>query len=227
MKSDIQSQRKIAALSSGGISSQPVYSKFLYLVEELSLQGDCLDFGAGLGNLTKLFQNLGHFNSVTAVDIMQRPDSINKLVKWIDQDLNQPLLLPDQQFDVIFSSEVIEHLENPRGIVREWFRLLRPCGTLIFSTPNNESWRSLLALMLQGHFVAFGDTCYPAHITALLRKDIERILNETGFINSKFIFTDFGRIPKFPQLNYQTISFNTLKRIRYSDNLLVVATKPV
>ena len=33
------------------------------------------------------------------------------------------------------SAEVIEHLENPRGVAREWFRLLRPGGSVLLSTP--------------------------------------------------------------------------------------------
>jgi len=225
MNSNIQSQRRIASLASGGTSSQPIYVNFLRLVEELNLQGDCLDFGAGIGNLTQLIQSLGRFNSVTAADIMENPVGIDKSIKWITSDLNESLSLPDQQFDVIFSSEVIEHLENPRGVSREWFRLLRPDGTLIFSTPNQESWRSLMALMLQGHFVDFGDTCYPAHITALVRKDIERILSESGFAKPTFVFTDSGGIPKFPQWKWQSISFGLLKGLRFSDNLIAIVRK--
>jgi len=227
MSTEIQSQRKSASLFSAGISSQSIYDKFLYLIEDLNLQGDCLDFGAGVGILSNLAQDSGQFKSFTATDLMPCPDNINKSITWIEWDLNESLHLSDQQFDVILSSEVIEHLENPRDVIREWFRLLRPHGTLIFSTPNNESWRSLLALVVQGHFVAFGDSSYPAHITALLRKDIERILAETGFIKQKIIFTDFGKIPKLPKLNYQKFSFGLLKGVRYSDNLLVVAKRSI
>jgi len=187
----------------------------LRLVEELNLQGDCLDFGAGMGNLTQLIQSLGRFDSVTAADIMENFAGIDKSIKWITSDLNEPLSLPDQQFDIIFSSEVIEHLENPRSVAREWFRLLRTYGTLIFSTPNQESWRSLMALILQGHFVDLGNTCYPAHITALVRKGIERILSESGFSQPTFVFTDVGGIPKLPQWKWQSISLGLLKGLRF------------
>ncbi|MDB9460414.1 hypothetical protein PN473_18675, partial [Dolichospermum circinale CS-545/17] len=77
METNIQLQRQLASVSSAGISSQPVYTKFLQLVETLNLQGDCLDFGAGIGNLAQLIQNLGRFNSITAADIMQRPTSLD------------------------------------------------------------------------------------------------------------------------------------------------------
>jgi 2-polyprenyl-3-methyl-5-hydroxy-6-metoxy-1,4-benzoquinol methylase len=194
----------------------------LQVIDDLDIAGDCLDFGAGTGNLTRLIQDLKCFNSITAADIMQF-DNVNtdeslKAVHWINQDLNKSLSVPDEYFDVILSSEVIEHLENPRSVAREWFRLLRPSGTLIFSTPNNESYRSLMSLFFKGHFVAFRDTCYPAHITALLRKDMERILYEAGFIKPKFIFTDCGSIPNLPTIKYQKF-FRFLKGVRYSDEV--------
>jgi 2-polyprenyl-3-methyl-5-hydroxy-6-metoxy-1,4-benzoquinol methylase len=219
-------QRQIASIASSGISTEAVYTTFEEVMIQLDLKGDILDFGAGIGNLTKLLQQLKRFSSLTAIDILQRPPEIDKSIKWISWDLNNPLDIPAESLDIIVSAEVIEHLENPRAIAREWFRLLRPGGTLVFSTPNNESWRSLLSLLLQGHFVYFGDSSYPAHITALLRKDIERILVEAGFSSPQFVFTNIGGIPKFPTLHWQTISAGILKGMRYSDNLLAIASKP-
>lgn len=221
----LKAQRQIASAASCGISSDPVYRRFEQVLTQLDLKGDILDFGAGTGNLTHRVQALGRFSSLTAIDLMPRPDGINQSVRWLSWDLNTATDIPAQSFDVIVSAEVIEHLENPRAVAREWFRLLRPGGTLVFSTPNNESWRSLIALLLQGHFVSFGDTCYPAHITALLRKDIERLLTEAGFSVPKFIFTDVGSIPKIPQLHWQTISGGILRGLRYSDNLLALAKR--
>jgi hypothetical protein len=82
-----------------------------------------------------------------------------------------------------------------------------------------------MALLLQGHFVGFSDTCYPAHITALVRKDIERLLGEAGFSKPTFVFTNVGGIPKLPWLHWQTISGGLLRGLRYSDNLLAIAHK--
>ncbi|MEH2319940.1 class I SAM-dependent methyltransferase [Nostoc sp.] len=225
MNLNLKNKRQAASIASGGISSQPIYDNFLELIEDLNIQGDCLDFGAGIGNLTQLLQSRDCFNSITAADIMQRPVGIDDSIKWISWDLNESLDILSQQFDVIVSAEVIEHLENPRATTREWFRLLRPNGIIIFSTPNNESWRALIALLLQGHFVLFSDTCYPAHITALLRKDIRRILGEVGFSEPTFVFTNLGGIPKLPQFKWQQISGGLLKGLRYSDNLLTIAYK--
>jgi 2-polyprenyl-3-methyl-5-hydroxy-6-metoxy-1,4-benzoquinol methylase len=221
----LNSYRRFAADASSGISNDTIYGNFERIISELTLSGDLLDFGAGKGILTERLLSLSRFDSVAAVDIMPRRDNLNGSVMWHCCDLNEATNIPRESFDVIVSAEVIEHLENPRAIAREWFRLLRPRGTLILSTPNNESWRALLALVLRGHFVDFGDSSYPAHITALVRKDIERILVEAGFSSPRFEFSNVGGIPKFPWIHWQKLTGGFLKGLRFSDNLLAIATK--
>jgi 2-polyprenyl-3-methyl-5-hydroxy-6-metoxy-1,4-benzoquinol methylase len=225
LNSILKTQRQIAAEASGGISSETIYSLFERIVVKLDLRGDLLDYGAGMGDLIRRLQRLGRFNQITGVDIMARPVDLDHSIKWLSEDLNNTIDIADESFDVIVSAEVIEHLENPRAVAREWHRLLRRGGTLLFSTPNNESWRALVSLIWLGHFVQFRDEAYPAHITPLLRKDIERVLAEAGFSAPTFVFTDDGGIPKFPKLQWRTISGGLLKGLRYSDNILAIAQK--
>ena len=148
-------------------------------------------------------------------------------IPWYRLDLNDADGIPAASFDVVIAAEVIEHLENPRKVAREWFQILKPGGTLILSTPNNESLRSLMALLVRGHYVAFLDSCYPAHITALLRKDLVRILSEAGFSHVRFHFTNHGGLPKLPSASWQQISFGLLKGCRFSDNIIGTARVPV
>ncbi|MBW4462392.1 MAG: methyltransferase domain-containing protein [Nodosilinea sp. WJT8-NPBG4] len=223
--SALHKHRQQAAEASAGISSEPIYTCFERELLHRSATGSVLDWGAGQGLLTQRLLNLKQFQSVTAADIQPRPETIDAAIKWSQADLNNPLTLENEIFDVIVSAEVIEHLENPRAIAREWFRLLKPGGLLIFSTPNNESWRAILALILQGHFVEFGDSSYPAHITALVRKDITHILSEAGFYSPEFVFTNIGKIPKFPHHHWQSLPLGFLRGVRFSDNVLAVTYK--
>jgi hypothetical protein len=64
--------------------------------------------------------------------------------------------------------------------------------TLILATPNIGAIRSSMALLLRGHYVAFLNSCYPAHVTALFRKDLVRIQTEAGFSDLRFHFTNYG-----------------------------------
>jgi len=53
----------------------------------------------------------------------------------IFMDLNQPLLFPDQEFDTIILSDVLEHISNPELLWQEMFRILKPGGKLILNVP--------------------------------------------------------------------------------------------
>ena len=88
-------------------------------------------------------------------------------------------------------------------VMRELSRTLIPGGTLILTTPNNESLRSLAALLVRGHYVAFSDSCYPAHITPLLRKDFMRICEEGRLLPPEFYFSGVGGIPGKPSITWQ------------------------
>ena len=50
------------------------------------------------------------------------------------------LRFPDNEFDKVFSSEVIEHIPRWEEAVREMVRVLKPGGLLVLTTPNRRSW---------------------------------------------------------------------------------------
>jgi 2-polyprenyl-3-methyl-5-hydroxy-6-metoxy-1,4-benzoquinol methylase len=222
----ILEHRAKAAQLSGGTSGNAIYSLIERVIVDRGLQGRILDYGAGVGQLTRRLLALQRFHSVSAADIMGAPNDLSGKVEWIEQDLNSAVPGHDGEFDVVVAAEVIEHLENPRFMIREIFRLLRPGGAAIVTTPNNESWRSLIALLVRGHFVEFGESGYPAHITALLGKDLARMLQEASFLPAGFEFTNSGGLPGNPSVRWQQLSFGLLKGRRYSDNILAIANKP-
>jgi 2-polyprenyl-3-methyl-5-hydroxy-6-metoxy-1,4-benzoquinol methylase len=223
----LEEQRLHAAEASGGISSEVIYDRILNVIRDYDLRGRALDYGAGIGNFTRKLSESGVFERIEGADILPRPQNLPDAVGWHRLDLNDANAIPAATFDAVIAAEVIEHLENPRKVAREWFQILKPGGTLILSTPNNESIRSLMALMVRGHYVAFLDSCYPAHITALLRKDLVRILTEAGFSDVCFYFTNHGGLPKLPRVSWQQVSFGLLKGCRFSDNIIATARVPV
>jgi len=222
----LEEQRLQAAEASGGISSEVIYDRILQVIGDYHLRGRALDYGAGIGNFTRKLSASGLFGQIDGADILPRPENLPSTISWHRLDLNDADAIPAASFDVVIAAEIIEHLENPRQVAREWFRILKPGGALILSTPNNESIRSLLSLLVFGHHVAFLDSCYPAHITALLRKDLVRILSEAGFSEVRFQFTDHGGLPKLPAVSWQQVSLGLLKGCRFSDNIIATARAP-
>lgn len=222
--SALYEHRVKAAEASAGTSTGEIKRMVLNLIGRHKLTGNFLDFGAGQGELARMLGSVEGVEKICAADIMARPADLPESITWYSQDLNADLTLADA-FDVVICTEVIEHLENPREVFRNLHRLLRPGGTLLLTTPNQESIRSYVALLLGGHFVMFLGNNYPAHITALLRLDLVRICKETGFEPPTFAYTQWGGIPKLPRLKWQQVSFGMLRGRLFSDNIGMVTRK--
>jgi hypothetical protein len=89
--------------------------------------------------------------------------------------------------------------------------------------PNQESIRSYVGLLFGGHIIHFLASSYPAHITALLRVDLDRICVETRF--TRCVYTNVGGIPKLSWLKWPQVSLGLLRGRLFSDNLALVARK--
>ncbi|MFH1833030.1 MAG: class I SAM-dependent methyltransferase [Candidatus Levyibacteriota bacterium] len=55
-------------------------------------------------------------------------------------DLSEKIPFKDKSFDMVFSSESIEHFVNPDKFLREVNRVLKPKGIIVITSPNLSSW---------------------------------------------------------------------------------------
>jgi 2-polyprenyl-3-methyl-5-hydroxy-6-metoxy-1,4-benzoquinol methylase len=216
--------RAKAAEASGGTSEEALYDAALAWAEAGGLRGRALDYGAGAGTLLRRLCGTKRFDVVIGADLMARPMGLPAGAEWLSQDLNQPLALPDESVDALFSVEVIEHLENPRAVARDWFRLLKPGGRLFFTTPNADSWRSLATLAFKGHHQEFTDENYPAHITALVGTDLRRILAEAGFVEVRIGYALSSRL--YGRITWATLLPGWKPGRRTGKHAVVTARKP-
>jgi len=100
-------------------------------------------------------------------------------------DLNTGYLpYQDGSFDTITSLEVIEHVLNPKQLLEEFHRLLRPKRQLILSTPNIRYFKNLGKLLLTGRFPHTTTDTFlwgGGHLHYFTRKDLTFLLQEAGF----------------------------------------------
>lgn len=116
--------------------------------------GRVLDAGTGKGLLARALAAAGY--EVHAIDCFRErfapPDGG---VIFLEGDLNTPLPYADESFEYIACTEVIEHVENPQALLREFHRVLRQDGRLYLSTPNILNLGSRLRFLLEGAYDFF------------------------------------------------------------------------
>src|SRR6267143_1760416 len=71
---------------------------------------------------------------VVSVDLDPQHPSVLRV------DANDPLPFPDEVFDLVWCTEVIEHVVDPAFTLGEINRVLKPGGRLLLSTPNSAFW---------------------------------------------------------------------------------------
>lgn len=104
-----------------------------------------LDCGAGEGALSERLTDMGYI--VTAIDIDYAAFKC-KGATFEQVNFDDPEGFPryvarnESTFDVVISVEVVEHVQDQWGYVRQLMQLVRPSGLLLLTTPHTTSWLS-------------------------------------------------------------------------------------
>jgi ubiquinone/menaquinone biosynthesis C-methylase UbiE len=91
-----------------------------------------LDVGCREGTQSMLLEKKGY--EVVSIDIEKNYKKCSIV------DANKKLPFKNDSFDLIWCSEVIEHLNNPQKVVKEFNRVIKPGGEIILTTPNSYFW---------------------------------------------------------------------------------------
>lgn len=137
-------------------------------------RGKLLDVGCGNGDLMLWYQNrgwetIGIEPSLKAVQIARSRGL--KVIESSIEDAN----LPDNYFDAITLVQVLEHLEDPRGVLNKLYRALKPGGLLIAGVPN------FLCLDRQVMGNAWIPLEVPRHLYHFTPNSLKRLFNLAQF----------------------------------------------
>jgi SAM-dependent methyltransferase len=155
------------------------------------------DLGCGNGYLTNRFAELGY--QITGVDASESgikiasanfPDA-RFVCAQIDEELSQRL--GPQSFDLVISSDVIEHLYSPGSLLAVAKSLLKPNGHVLIGTPYHGYLKNLVLSLsgkMDNHFSSLDDG---GHIKFFSVKTLSQLMKAHGFVDLSFSF--YGRLP--------------------------------
>jgi 2-polyprenyl-3-methyl-5-hydroxy-6-metoxy-1,4-benzoquinol methylase len=114
-----------------------------------------LDIGAFPGHLSlaahhqgfQVYGLTGKAESTTCLNLIEERFSRHQIPIAMADVESEPFPYGDEFFDLVLASEIIEHLHyNPYRLLREAFRVLKPEGYILLSTPNLSRLDNLLRL---------------------------------------------------------------------------------
>lgn len=153
--------------------------------------------------------------------VLLRSKEKNKKGNFIFVASNKKLPCFSNSIDIIFSGEAIEHIKNLANFLKEIFRVLKPRGKLIITTPNsNAILYRLLGLVYSRTQQHISLQTYDSLI-ALLKTNF-RINKTYGFNQSLFHYMDRMIKNKFFCKFWAKTFF---KKPRYATGLIVEAEK--
>jgi 2-polyprenyl-3-methyl-5-hydroxy-6-metoxy-1,4-benzoquinol methylase len=103
--------------------------------------GRVLDLGCGSGRLAAELRKRGHF--VVGVDTAPDPETAGRVDRLVVGDLEAGLpegVFDGAPYDVVLAADVLEHLRDPGGLLRELHGVCAPDATLVASVPNIGHW---------------------------------------------------------------------------------------
>ena len=141
---------------------------------------DVLDVGCGTGLNASVLNEMGH--KVTGVDLS--PVAIEKFKNLGFEghvcDIAAGLPFDAARFDLIYASEVIEHVSDTELFMAELARVLKPGGRLMLSTPNSAFWPFRL-VGLMGWTVT--EVQHPGHLRFFSKRSLKGAIEAAGLVD--------------------------------------------
>jgi ubiquinone/menaquinone biosynthesis C-methylase UbiE len=97
----------------------------------------------------------------------------------VKKGVGEKIPFEDNVFDIVYSSNVLEHVQDPPKVLAEAVRVLKPGGVMVCVVPNYGSW-------WEGHYGFF----FPPHSPRIVLKSIAVLLGrDPSFIDTLQLVT--------------------------------------
>lgn len=135
-----------------------------------------LDIGCGVGVFTALVKQQNPLSEVWGVDISAKAIADNTLehpkITYKQHYVGRTPPFPQQYYDIVFSGEVLEHIDQPETLLNEAYNALKPGGIFILTTPSGSSIQS------------------QEHVWEFDHQDVEDLYLQAGFDRVEFVYLD-------------------------------------
>lgn len=161
-------------------------------LRDLPAASPVLEVGCGDGSFTS--DLAAKFTNVTAIDISagQIAENAARLpqITFRQHDVSERFPFPDASFEVVWCSEVLEHLFDPAFALREIHRIMKPGGRLLVTVPYHGRFKNVLIALFNWdeHFVPSSP-----HIRFFTNRSLERIVGAAGLRGIRVKTCGMGR----------------------------------
>lgn len=146
-----------------------------------------LDVGCGAGTLLKIANEMNW--DTTGVEVSKpAAEHLKSLGLNIFEGTLEEAHFPDDHFDAITCTEVIEHVTDPKRLMKEIARILNPKGVLWMTTPHSNG----LSGKLLG--AKWSVVAPPEHLNLFSKNSLRDCLDDAGFKNFEIALTGFNPI---------------------------------
>jgi 2-polyprenyl-3-methyl-5-hydroxy-6-metoxy-1,4-benzoquinol methylase len=110
--------------------------------------------------------------------------------------------LLDSTFDVIVFADVLEHLQDPIELLKDYRKLLNPGGEIVISIPNVAHWSNRLGLLFGKWDYTDRGILDRTHLRFFTKKSFQKELLRCDYEIVRFMSTPIPLEALFPKLNH-------------------------